>query len=60
MANTETIIQEVETKRIGGLTLIAFVAVVILGGSNAVAVRVSNFELPPFWGAARQGTGGNR
>lgn len=34
------------------LTLLAFLAVVILGGSNAVAVRFSNFELPPFWGAA--------
>ena len=34
------------------LTLVAFLAVVILGGSNAVAVRFSNFELPPFWGAA--------
>jgi drug/metabolite transporter (DMT)-like permease len=51
MANTESVIQEVETKGIGGMTLVAFVAVVILGGSNAVAVRFSNFELPPFWGA---------
>lgn len=34
------------------LTLFAFVGVVILGGSNAVAVRFSNFDLPPFWGAA--------
>jgi drug/metabolite transporter (DMT)-like permease len=34
------------------LTLLAFLAAVILGGSNAVAVRYSNFELPPFWGAA--------
>jgi drug/metabolite transporter (DMT)-like permease len=52
MANIESIIQEVETKRVDGLTLVAFFAVVILGGSNAVAVRFSNFELPPFWGAA--------
>jgi hypothetical protein len=51
MANTESVIQEVETQRISGMTLVAFVAVVILGGSNAVAVRFSNFELPPFWGA---------
>lgn len=29
----------------------AFVAVVILGGSNFVAVRFSNQELDPFWGA---------
>jgi drug/metabolite transporter (DMT)-like permease len=33
-------------------TLIAFILLVIVGGSNAVAVRVSNLELPPFWGAA--------
>jgi drug/metabolite transporter (DMT)-like permease len=33
-------------------TLIAFIFFVILGGSNAVAVRISNFELPPFWGAS--------
>jgi drug/metabolite transporter (DMT)-like permease len=52
MANTESVIQEVETKRVDGLTLVAFFAVVLLGGSNAVAVRFSNFELPPFWGAA--------
>ncbi|MGH2536106.1 MAG: DMT family transporter [Candidatus Promineifilaceae bacterium] len=32
-------------------TWLAFVAVVIVGGSNAVAVRFSNLELPPFWGA---------
>jgi drug/metabolite transporter (DMT)-like permease len=34
------------------LTLFAFLGVAVLGGSNAVAVRFSNFELPPFWGAA--------
>jgi drug/metabolite transporter (DMT)-like permease len=33
-------------------TMAAFVALVIVGGGNAVAVRFSNFELPPFWGAA--------
>ena len=33
-------------------TLIAFALLVIVGGSNAVAVRFSNVELPPFWGAA--------
>jgi drug/metabolite transporter (DMT)-like permease len=32
-------------------TSIAFAAVVAIGGSIAVAVRISNFELPPFWGA---------
>jgi drug/metabolite transporter (DMT)-like permease len=34
------------------LTPIAFVLLVLLGGANGVAVRFSNFELPPFWGAA--------
>jgi len=33
-------------------TLVAFFALVVIGGSNAVAVRMSNVELPPFWGAA--------
>lgn len=33
-------------------TRIAFGLLVLLGGSNAVAVRFSNLELPPFWGAA--------
>jgi drug/metabolite transporter (DMT)-like permease len=31
--------------------LVAFLGIVIIGGSNFVAVRFSNFELPPFWGA---------
>ena len=47
--------QEIDRSNAAGrdaLTLLAFLAVVILGGSNAVAVRFSNFELPPFWGAA--------
>jgi drug/metabolite transporter (DMT)-like permease len=52
MAKTESAVAEVETRRVDRLTFVAFLAVVILGGSNAVAVRFSNFELPPFWGAA--------
>jgi len=32
-------------------TLIAFVASTIMGGGNAIAVRFSNVELPPFFGA---------
>jgi drug/metabolite transporter (DMT)-like permease len=32
-------------------TAIAFAAVVLLGGSVGVAIRVSNVGLPPFWGA---------
>ncbi len=31
--------------------LIAFVLFVLMAGSNAVAVRFSDLELPPFWGA---------
>ena len=34
------------------ITLLAFAASVLLGGVNAVAVRFSNRDLPPFWGAA--------
>ncbi len=37
--------------RIDSLTLLAFLALVVIGGSNAVAVKFSNLELPPFWGA---------
>jgi drug/metabolite transporter (DMT)-like permease len=33
-------------------TFIAFFLVVLLGGSNSVAIRFSNMELPPFFGAA--------
>src|SRR5262245_58330182 len=33
-------------------TLAAFVAFVVFLGVNVVAVRVSNAELPPFWGSA--------
>lgn len=32
--------------------LAAFLAFVVLGGTNMVAVRFSNRELPPFWGAS--------
>jgi drug/metabolite transporter (DMT)-like permease len=36
----------------GRATLIAFVLFVLLAGGNSVAVRFSDLELPPFWGAA--------
>jgi drug/metabolite transporter (DMT)-like permease len=36
----------------GHTTLIAFVLFVLMAGSNSVAVRFSDLELPPFWGAA--------
>lgn len=41
-----------ESNRPGSMTLLAFGVAIILGGSNAVAVRFSNLDLPPFWGAA--------
>lgn len=34
-----------------GVVLTAFVILVLLGGANFVAVRFSNVELAPFWGA---------
>jgi len=48
------------TSRSGGLkattsdnsTLVAFLLMVLFGGGNAVAIRLSNFGLPPFWGVA--------
>jgi len=41
-----------QSKRSRQLILIAFIISVILGGNNAIAVRYSNVELPPFFGAA--------
>ena len=38
-------------KRPERLTIIAFIISTILGGNNAIAVRFSNVELPPFFGA---------
>lgn len=31
--------------------LLVFLSTIVLGGSNAVAIRVGNAELPPFWNA---------
>lgn len=39
-------------KRPAQLTLIAFFISTILAGNNAIAVRFSNSELPPFFGAS--------
>ena len=36
---------------IDSISLVAFFLVVLLGGSNSVAIRFSNRELAPFWGA---------
>jgi drug/metabolite transporter (DMT)-like permease len=33
------------------VTLVAFVGIVFFGGFNAIAIKYSNSELPPFWGA---------
>lgn len=40
------------TNRPDRLTLLAFACTVLFGGMNAIAVRFSNAELPPFFGAA--------
>jgi drug/metabolite transporter (DMT)-like permease len=34
-----------------GLALAAFIGAVVIGGSNFVAIRYSNRELDPLWGA---------
>jgi drug/metabolite transporter (DMT)-like permease len=33
------------------LTLAAFIASILMGGGNAIGVRITVEELPPFWGA---------
>ncbi|HEX2030574.1 MAG TPA: EamA family transporter, partial [Actinomycetota bacterium] len=38
------------------IVMAAFVALVFIGGTNFVAVRFSNFSLPPLWGAASRFT----
>jgi len=40
-----------QSKQPERLTLIAFIISIILGGNNAIAVRFSNVELPPSFGA---------
>lgn len=40
-----------DVARPGTFTLAAFAGVIVLGGGNFLAVRVSNGELAPFWGA---------
>ncbi len=41
-----------ETKIPSRSVILAFILVVIFAGNNAIAVRYSNVELPPFFGAA--------
>lgn len=43
--------QSPQTDQTDRSTLIAFLLVILLGGSNSVAIRFSNQELAPFWGA---------
>ena len=43
--------------RADNTTLMAFLVLVLVGGSNAVAVRLTISELPPFWGAASRSLG---
>lgn len=40
-----------DDRRGNPLALAAFLTFVLIGGTNIVAVRFSNRELPPFWGA---------
>lgn len=50
---TERIRARLKTMRtLNSLPLLAFLTIVVLLGVNFVAVRFSNIELPPFWGAA--------
>lgn len=46
-----TVTTATEIEAPGGPVLAAFLAAVTLGGSNFIAVRFSNRELEPFWGA---------
>lgn len=39
-------------RRVPPLAMVAFIAAVLIGSANFVAVRVSNQELAPIWGAA--------
>lgn len=39
-----------------GMVMTAFLALVAIGGSNFVAVRFTNFDLPPLWGAGSRFT----
>jgi drug/metabolite transporter (DMT)-like permease len=52
MSRDRSSVEVLAAARPGRATVIAFVLLVVVGGSNAVAVRFSNLELPPFWGAA--------
>lgn len=42
---------DIHTKSTDRLTYLAFFLIALFGGGNSVAVRFSNIELAPFWGA---------
>lgn len=44
--------EALQSHRTDTLSLVAFFLVVLLGGTNSVAIRFSNQQLQPFWGAA--------
>jgi drug/metabolite transporter (DMT)-like permease len=43
--------QQSDTRSPDALTIGAFTVLVMLGAGNFLAVRMSNLDLPPFWGA---------
>jgi drug/metabolite transporter (DMT)-like permease len=43
--------QSSQTTQPDNNTLFAYLLIILLGGSNSVAIRFSNQELAPFWGA---------
>ena len=52
MGTVESEVRVVPVVRSNSLVIVAYGLMVILVGANAVAVRFSVAELPPFWGAA--------
>ncbi len=40
------------TKRPDNLTMAVFACVILIGGGNAVGIRLSNRELAPLWGGS--------
>ena len=43
--------ETLNSQRTDNMSYVVFVLVVLLGGANSVAIRFSNRELEPFWGA---------
>ena len=57
MTRTGQAITASGTQGVDRTTLAAFAALVAIGGSNAVAVRLLSSAMPPFWGAAARSLG---